>query len=129
MVAGIIAGEGALGLGSGTADGQGFLYGSGISPKSRLVVAQLPPPSFPLTSSSSISYLKDAVAFCRNDPATSADRAFIVNNSYNNFIVVNGVDLPANQYDELAQSFDSLVLDGNMALAGVQPTTLVFSSG
>jgi hypothetical protein len=81
MVAGIIAGEGTPGFGSGEGDAQGYLYGSGIAPNAKLVIAQLPTGS--LASAGSLAYLKDAMAFCRNDPANGLDRAFIVNNSYN----------------------------------------------
>ena len=129
MVAGIIAGEGASGLGAGGLDPQGFLYGSGISPKSKLVAAMLPTGSS-LSTPSTLAYLKEAVAFCRNDPASGADRAWIVNNSYNSFFVDElGTNLAVNQYDEGAQAFDSLTLDGNQGKAGLQPTLIVFSSG
>lgn len=41
----------------------------------------------------------------------------------------NGTYLPVNQYDEVARTFDSLVLDGNTSLSGSQPTAIVFSAG
>jgi hypothetical protein len=41
----------------------------------------------------------------------------------------NGTYLPVNQYDEVAKTFDSLVLDGNTSLSGSQTTAVIFSAG
>jgi len=128
MVAGIIAGEGTPGFGSGLGDAQGYLYGSGIAPNAKLVIAQLPTGS--LANAGSLAYLRDAMAFCRNDPLSGLDRAFIVNNSYNQYMLdANGTYLPVSQYDEVAKTFDGLVLDGNSSLSGSQATAVVFSAG
>ena len=128
MVAGIIAGEGALPFGAGGVDPLGFHYGSGISPKSRLVAAKLLR-GLSVNTLATIAYLKEAVAFCRSDPATGADRAFVVNNSYNSARISNGIQLAVNEYDDVAKAFDDLVLDGNPQKSGLQPTSVVFSAG
>jgi Subtilase family len=128
MVAGIIAGEGTLPFGAGGVDPLGFHYGSGISPKSKLVAAKIPQ-GLTVNTVDTIAYLKAAVAYCRTDPATGADRAFIANNSYNSSRSSNGIRLAVNEYDDAAKAFDALVVDGNPQRSGLQPTTLVFSAG
>jgi hypothetical protein len=128
MVAGIIAGEGALPFGAGGADPQGFYYGSGISPKSRLVAAKIPL-GLSVNTVDTIAYLKEAVAYCRTDPGTGTDRAFIVNNSYNSARISDGIQLAINEYDDAAKAFDSLVRDGDPQRSGLQPTALIFSAG
>ena len=134
MVAGIIAGDGtrdpARGLlGTGGKDPQDFLYGMGIAPGARLVMAKVPPggPTF----HSRTAELAIGLDFCRVDPGTGQDRAHIVNNSYNTFFdpSLNGGYLYAdNQYGQVASFFDSKVIDGHTRV-GAQPTTLVVSAG
>jgi subtilisin family serine protease len=129
MVAGIIAGEGTLPFGAGGRDPEGFHYGSGISPRSRLVAAQLQP-GMSVNTTQTLALLKDSVAYCRTDPGTGTDRAFIVNNSYNSHRAdPNGIRLAVNEYDDAAKMFDSLVLDGDPQRSGFQSTSLIFSAG
>jgi len=127
MVAGIIAGEGAPPFGAGGIDPQGFYYGSGISPQSKIVAAKIQT-GFSI-SPEMLAYLKEAVAYCRTDPGNGADRAYIVNNSYNSSKDSNGIRLGVNEYDDAAKVFDALVVDGNPKKSGVQPTSLIFSVG
>ena len=134
MVAGIIAADGTLDTsrnlrGTGGKDPQGFLYGMGIAPASRLVMAKVPRGGPTLHTRT--SELTAGLDFCRADPATGNDRAFIVNNSYNTFFdpsLHNGYHFADNQYGQLARYFDAKVLDGHTR-PGVQATTLVFSAG
>lgn len=107
-VAGIIAGDGAL----GTADGSGAWYGLGMAPKAKLVAQRIfdrngkfqPPPSFE-------NLTRDAVRAGAN----------VGNNSW-------GADIQGT-YDVSASEFDALVRDADQLAAGDQPYILVFSGG
>jgi Subtilase family len=119
MVAGIIAGESATGTGS--KDPQGFYYGSGIAPSVDLLISD---PGELTTSQLSVS-----LDFCRYNAAIAADKATIVNNSYNTAIVnASGIYLPDNEYDELAMFFDDKAIDASQAV-GIQAATIIFSAG
>lgn len=121
MVAGIIAGDGAAGFGSGAKDPQGFLYGTGIAPSAKLVMAKQ-------TGALSITELANGIEYCRRDPGNGTDRAHIINNSYNQQRPASGVILSKSEYDQFAALFDSKVLDASSA-AGSQPSIQVFSAG
>lgn len=134
MVAGIIAGAGGtppspplpLPYTYPLADAEGYLYGSGVSPLTRIVFARMEPISL------DPSVQANAYRYCRNDPATQAEAATIASNSWNEKIMPTPgfpYVLPQNEYTQLAQLFDSLVLDANSGLAGQQPMTIVFSAG
>ncbi|HEV2845968.1 MAG TPA: S8 family serine peptidase, partial [Thermoanaerobaculia bacterium] len=119
MVAGIIAGEGSVGMGTGAKDAQGFLHGSGIAPSVSLVFSE-PGSLLP-------TILKNSLDFCRID--NGLDRSHLVNNSYNQFIPsATGMQLPDNEYDELSMLFDDAVIDGS-STSGFQPTNIIFSAG
>lgn len=120
MVAGIIAGDGAAGLGTGSKDPENYLYGTGIAPAAKLVVSKQ-------SGAPLLTRLTEGLNHCRTS-ATGADRALIVNNSYNLQKLVRGIVLADNEYDEFAMHFDLKVVDGS-TLAGQQPTTIVFSAG
>lgn len=122
MVAGIIAGDGAVGFGTGGTDPQGYLYGSGIAPSAKLVVAR---PGTKLE----LQRLAPALDYCRVDPANGADRALVVNNSYNGQKLVGGLVLADNEYDEFSMFFDDKVQDASTVWSGQQATTIVFSAG
>lgn len=121
MVAGIIAGDGTLPTGSGSADAQGYLYGLGIAPTSQLF--GLKPQPLTSTAAVGLSY-----STSRNFPAGN-DRALIANNSWNQQSAIPGTFIPINTYDAWAQMLDQRVIDANTGLAGNQPMTMVFSAG
>ncbi len=142
MVAGILAGEGrpdfsydiAPGqpVSGGGRDAQGFFYGSGIAPRSSILVARL----------ADKSALEDTTPGGRHDQAlqwarstaSGAHRSLLVNESWNetrNFPTnINPTDvLAVNQYNQKAQFYDARVRDANTAIGGPQPMTVVFSAG
>ncbi len=139
MVAGMLAGQGhpqisdqPYGPGSqvffgGGKDAQGYFRGSGISPFSRLVVAQV---------STVAEALLDTVPGGRHDRALqwmrssgAADRAFIINESWNKVQTVNAKILALPVYDQSAQFYDARVKDADIARGQFQAATVVFSSG
>ena len=101
------------------ADGAQFLYGAGISPSTRLVMARMSP------ISEDPDTLTDVHKFCSDQTAT------IANNSWNEHVTQpSGWIGPQSAYTLLAQLFDGLVLDAdNNMVNGQQPLTIVFSAG
>jgi hypothetical protein len=139
MVAGILVGQGhpqisdqPFGSGGptfvgGGKDDQGYFRGSGISPFSRLVVAQV---------SSNAAALIDTIPAGRHDRALqwmrssgTTDRAMTINESWNKTQLVSGQVLALAAYDQGAQFYDARVLDADIVRPGLQPTTVVFSAG
>jgi subtilisin family serine protease len=124
MVAGIIAGEGVSGLGTGEKDANGYLYGSGIAPSAKLAVAKI-------ISLLQQSHHQNAFNFCRNNPDGS-DRALIVNESWNENRPPDGASpywRPMSEYTSLARFFDERVINANSALSSLEAMTIVFSAG
>jgi len=124
MVAGIIAGEGTSGLGTGEKDTNGFLYGSGIAPSVKLAVAKI-------VSLTQQPYHQNALNFCRNNPDGS-DRALVINESWNESRPPDGTSpywRPMNEYTSLARFFDERVINANSALSSLEAMTIVFSAG
>ncbi len=119
MVAGIIAGNGA---GTGTKDGQGFYYGTGIAPKTSLVAVKVfdynPTSLCNPFAATELADLDQGFQFARS--ASGQDRALISNHSWNSS--------PA-FYDKKAQFFDARVADADTARAGSQPMTIVVAAG
>lgn len=127
MVAGIISGNGAAGAGSGAADCQGFNYGTGIAPQTRLVPIKI----FNYISTGTVSStcstspsatadstLRTAFEFSRNT-STGANKALLSNHSWNG----------ASGYTTTSALFDEMVIDANTTLSGTQPMTVVVSAG
>lgn len=140
MVAGILAGMGhpqvsdqPFGPGSqayfgGGKDSQGYFRGSGISPFSRLVVAQMSVAQGALQDTSPGGRHERALKWMRF--SGTADRALIVNESWNKVKLEAGKILALPTYDQSAQFYDARVRDTDlMAANGLQPTTVVFSAG
>ncbi len=140
MVAGLIAGQGhpqiseqPYGPGSqiffgGGRDSQGYFRGSGISPFSRLVVAQVSISAEALLDTSPGGRHERALQWMRF--SGTADRASIVNESWNKVQLVGGRVLALPTYDQSAQFYDARVRDADILPAnGLQPTAVVFSAG
>ncbi|HEV7672646.1 MAG TPA: S8 family serine peptidase [Thermoanaerobaculia bacterium] len=138
IVAGIIAGEGQpdffyplapnqLVRGGGK-DAQGFFYGSGIAPRSSMLVARFADPSS-LQDTAPGGKHDQALQWARST-AAGADRSLLVNESWNQTRNASPNDVVAvNQYDQKAQFYDGRVRDANTVLAGTQPMTVIFSAG
>jgi hypothetical protein len=107
-VAGCIAGSGSTGLG----DEFGALYGLGIVPTADLVNQRV--------FNAAGAYVGPTLSADLTRDALRAG-AVIGNNSW-------GGD-SGGAYDSLAQEFDFLVRDGDLAIAGDQPFILVFAAG
>ncbi|HEX9944489.1 MAG TPA: S8 family serine peptidase [Thermoanaerobaculia bacterium] len=119
LVAGIVAGDG---RGTGEKDPQGFLLGTGIAPKTKLVALQInqPIPSActVFRSATRLDDLAAAVSYGRTT-AQGGDKALIANHSWAQL---------TNQYTELARFFDERVIDADPARPGLQPMTMVFAA-
>ena len=126
MVAGIIAGDGTLGYGTGGQDSGGYLYGSGIAPKSQIYAAKFEPALLDVPATQ-----ETALSDARNySGGLGANRAFIANESWNQRDESNNSTyVPINSYQYMARFFDNRVRDANTKLSGDQPMTIVFSSG
>jgi len=134
MVAGIIAGDGSAADATGGVDSAGYYNGSGIAPGAKVfsykVLGQLP----------DLTFQDAALNFSRNRmEGDLSDRAFIVNNSWNENLTTTpppppptftgSVNVPQPAYTAVAQFYDARVLDANSEIAGDQPATIVFSAG
>ena len=124
MVAGIIAGEGGAGFGTGQADPNGFLYGSGIAPGAKLAIAKI-------NTLTHEPYHTQALSFCRNNP-DGTDRALVANESWTENRPPDGTSpyyRPMNEYTTFARYFDDRVVNANVPRAGLEPMTFVFAAG
>jgi hypothetical protein len=127
MVAGIISGNGAAGVGSGAADCQGFAYGTGIAPQTKLVPVKIFHYNSTGTVSNSCSSLSGATdanlragfIFSRNT-GTGANKALLSNHSWNS---------SSSGYTSTSALYDEMVVDANSNLNGAQPMTVVVSAG
>lgn len=138
IVAGIIAGEGQPDfsyplapnqlVSGGGKDAQGFFYGSGVAPRSSLLVARLADASS-LQDTTPGGKHDQALRWARST-ASGADRSLLVNESWNQVRNATPTDVVAvNHYDQKAQFYDNRVRDANTALANAQPMTVIFSAG
>ncbi len=107
-VAGIIAGTAVI----GTTDSNGYPYGQGMAPGSKLVIQNAVLGQFPPSGDWGI-LTKDAL-----DAG-----AFVSNNSW------FWISEPGVGYTPMCAEFDALVRDGDRTTEGLQPLTMVFSVG
>jgi hypothetical protein len=120
LVAGILAGDG---RGTGEKDPQGFLLGTGIAPKTKLVALQIfqpiPDGCTVFRTATTLDELANIVTYGRTT-AQGGDKALIANHSWSQ---------NSNEYTELARLFDERVIDADPARPGLQPMTTVFAAG
>ncbi|HEX3528665.1 MAG TPA: S8 family serine peptidase [Thermoanaerobaculia bacterium] len=126
MVAGIIAADGSVSGATGGTDTAGYYNGMGIAPGAKIFSYEVSGGGL-----TDISNQQVALNYSRNKmEAGFADRAFIANNSWNEFKQDGSqAFVPKAVYDPVAQFYDNRVLDANTAVSGNQPMTLVFSAG
>lgn len=120
LVAGIVAGDG---RGTGEKDLQGFLLGTGIAPKTKLVsllvIDPLPNACTFFNTAIRLDELASIVTYSRTT-SQGADKALIANHSWAEL---------SNRYSELARFFDERVIDADPDRPGPQPMTTVFAAG
>ena len=120
LVAGILAGDG---RGTGEKDPQGFLLGTGIAPKTRIVMAQIFQPlahgCSVFATATRVEDLNAVFSWARTT-ADGRDKALISNHSWAQ---------NSNEYTELARLFDERVIDADVNRPGAQPMTLVVAAG
>jgi Subtilase family len=121
MVAGIIAGDGQHAPFS--TDAQGFYPGSGIAPGAKIF-------AYKITTTGDLSLIEQGLNAARTQ-STGADRALIVNQSWNESKIDQNSSavVPDPTYTLKAQTFDFRVRDASTAVSGDQPMTIVFSAG
>ncbi|HEY9419792.1 MAG TPA: S8 family serine peptidase, partial [Thermoanaerobaculia bacterium] len=120
LVSGILTGDG---RGTGEKDPQGFLLGTGIAPKTRIVMAQIFQPlahgCSVFATATRVDELTAAFAWARTT-ADGRDKTFIANHSWAQ---------NSNQYTEVARLFDERVIDADAKRPGAQPMTVVVAAG
>lgn len=122
VVAGIIAGDGTSGVGTGAADPQGFNWGTGIAPGSKIVAIKIFDSAVSdckASSDASLDTLESALNYSRND-SSGFGKALLSNHSWNR---------TSDDYDAHAQFFDDRVVDASTTWTGDQPMTIVFAAG
>ena len=131
MVAGVLAGNGKPDLpdplpGGGLQDAQGYYHGMGIAPDARLFFGRLDLPSFRRIDS---NVGHDLALRKATTPTGAAPRAFIVNQSWNQALKPDRLDLPLPTYDRIAQWIDARTIDANTGVTGKEPMLFVVSAG
>jgi len=110
-VAGIVAGNGAL----GTVDEQGYLYGLGVAPGASIVTQRI------FDGEGNYTFVGSTNTFDRLTRDAVQAGAVVGNNSWG--------DDTQGRYDVSAHEFDALVRDADWVTPGDQPYILEFSAG